>query len=83
MEKYHGDAFGHWITVLFESIKLYEMGLIGVPALVNVLPVNAMESGICKVNTLILLTWCPLHNNNCYESATLCIPLLQKTYISV
>lgn len=42
MENY-GDTLGHWITALFESMALFKMRLIGVPALVRLLPVNVME----------------------------------------
>lgn len=44
MEKYHGDALRHSVTVLFESKTLYEMLVISVSALVNFLPVNGIES---------------------------------------
>ena len=43
MVKYLGDARGHWKTILFKRMTLYEMRLISVPALAHILPAHTMK----------------------------------------
>lgn len=63
IEKYHRDALDYWITILFESMALYEMSLISALALAYFCPllvynleieqIKTSVSGLSEIRTIV------------------------------